>query len=268
MSNVEFAVFAKPWKALTIPQLGTHIRTLGFDLIELPVREGFAVEPEHIERDLPKAVRDLADAGVRVLNVSCSLPLDDERVFAACAEAGVPLNRVIFRLDGLDYWEAEDRARRELDAALPLCARYGVKIGVQNHYGPTVPNTAMGLHHLVADYDPKYVGAVFDPAHNGLQGEDPEPAFDIVRSHLAFVNLKNSYWQRLEGPEATSATWAPYWTTGRHGRTSWPRVAAKLAAIGYQGAICFSAEYTAQHDVDRLIVEDLAYATTVFGQAA
>jgi hypothetical protein len=32
--------------------------------------------------------------------------------------------------------------------------------------------------------------------------------------------------------------------------------------MNYQGR-CFSAEYCAEHDVDRLIVEDLAYARSV-----
>jgi hypothetical protein len=46
--SVDFAVFVKPWKRLSLAELGPHIRKLGFDLIELPVRPGFACEPEHI----------------------------------------------------------------------------------------------------------------------------------------------------------------------------------------------------------------------------
>ena len=49
----------------------------------------------------------LREDGVRVLNVTVSLPLDDERLYASCAEAGVTINRVIFGRKGLNYWEAE-----------------------------------------------------------------------------------------------------------------------------------------------------------------
>ena len=52
----EFAVFVKPWKQLTLPELGEHVRQLGFDLVELPVRPGFPCTPEQIKRDLPAAV--------------------------------------------------------------------------------------------------------------------------------------------------------------------------------------------------------------------
>ncbi len=266
-TSPNFAVFVKPWKPLSIPQVGEHVRKLGFSWIELPVRPGFAVEPSQIEHALPAAVNTLKDLGVHVLNVAAALSLDDERLYAACAAAGIRMNRVIFGRNGLPYWEAEAQARRQLDAALPLCEQYGIQIGVQHHYGGSVPINSMGLYHLVKEYDPRYVGAIWDPAHNALQGEDPDTGLDLVRSHLCVVNLKNAYWRRTSGPEAELAEWEVYWTSGRQGRASWPAVAAKVKAIGYDGPICFSAEYSSEHEVDRLIVEDLAFAKTLFGQA-
>ncbi len=260
-----FALFVKPWRKLPLPELAKHVRELGFTWIELPVRPGFPCEPETIETALPKAVELLADEGICVLNVTVSLPLDDERMYAACLEAGIPMNRVMFdRQPGENYWDAEKRARTALDQAVPLCEKYGFQIGVQNHSGRNVPVNAMGLHHLLEDYDSKYVGAIWDPAHNALEGEEPEPALDIVASHLCVVNLKNAFWKRQNSPEAQPAEWSVCWTTGPDGRASWPRVAAKLQAMHYQGPLCFSAEYTAESEVDRLIVEDLAYAKTLF----
>ncbi len=260
-----FALFVKPWKKLSLPELAKHVRELGFSWIELPVRPGFPCEPESIQTSLPKAVALLRNEGIRVLNVTVSLPLDDERLYAACLEAGISMNRVMFdRQEGENYWDAEKRARETLDLAVPFCEKYGFQIGVQNHSGRNVPVNAMGLHHLLQDYDPKYVGAIWDPAHNALEGEDPEPALDIVASHLCVVNLKNAFWKRQNGPEAQSAEWGVYWTTGRNGRASWPCLAARLKAMHYQGPLCFSADYTAEGEVDRLIVEDLAYAKTLF----
>ena len=92
----ELAIFTKPWKALGLRQLAEHIQALGFDMIELPVRPGFQVEPETIERDLPAAVKLLGDHGIRVLNVTADMRLDDERLYRACAEAGIGMNLVMF----------------------------------------------------------------------------------------------------------------------------------------------------------------------------
>jgi len=263
MATNPIAVFVKPWKSLSLPELATHIVQLGFRWIELPVRPGFACQPESIEQDLPNAVKALGDQGVRILNVTVDSSLDDERVYAACAEAGIDLNRVMFRVRNRNYWEAEADARRQLDAAIPLCERYGVRIGVQNHAGDFVGVHEFGLYNLLKDYDPRYVGAIWDAAHNALEGMAPEIALDVLADRLMIVNLKNAFWQRVNGPEAEVAEWKIYWTSGRHGRASWPRVIAKLKAMDYTGPICLTAEYSDEHAVDRLIQADLAFACSL-----
>ncbi len=262
----ELALFVKPWKQLTLPQLAAHVASLGFDLIELPVRPGFPVEPEHIERDLPRAVKLLADAGIRVLNVTAANALDDERLYSACAAAGIGLNRVMFWQGQREYFSAEAAARRQLDAALPFCERYGVQIGVQNHSGRFVPVNEMGSHNLLKDYDPRLVALYWDPAHNALEGMDCDAALDIVAPYLCVVNLKNAYWRRQSGPEAP-AEWKIYWTSGAQGRASWARVIKKLRAIDYRGPLCFSAEYSDEAQVDMLIKRDLAYARRLLAAA-
>ena len=259
----ELALFVKPWQSLDLPTLARHARGLGFDLIELPVRPGFPVEPQHIERDLPAAVKLLADEGVRVLNITAAIALDDERLYSACAAAGVGMNRVMFRLDGMSYPDAEDAARRQLDAALPFCQQYSLQIGVQNHSGAFVPVNAEGARSLLDGYDPRYAALVWDPAHQALQGMDSDAALETVASQLCVVNLKNAYWRRTSGPEAAEASWRIWWTSGAQGRASWRRVIAKLRDIQYQGPICFSAEYSDEARVDTLIQQDLAYAKSL-----
>ncbi len=259
----ELALFVKPWKSLPLPSLAQHVRELGFDLIELPVRPGFPVEPQHIERDLPAAVQLLADEGVRVLNITAACALDDERLYSACAAAGLGMNRVMFRLGGVDYPSAEAEARRQLDAALPYCQQYGLQIGVQNHSGAFVPVNAMGARQLLRGYDPQHVALVWDPAHQALQGMDSDAALSVVAPQLCVVNLKNAYWRRTSGPEAAEAAWRIWWTSGAQGRASWRRVITGLRVIGYKGPLCFSAEYSDEARVDDLIKQDLAFARSL-----
>lgn len=256
----QLALFVKPWKSLTLPALGAHIRQLGFSWIELPVRPGFACQPESIEQDLPAAVQILGDYGVQILNVTVALPLDNERLYAACAAAGIAMNRVMFQTGQQTYGAAESAARRQLDAALPFCEQYGVQLGIQNHYGNFVGVHEFGLYHLCKEYDTRYVAAIWDAAHNALEGMAPELALDVIAPYLCCVNLKNAYWQRVNGPEAAEAEWKVYWTTGRQGRASWPRTVAKLRAVGYTGPLCLTAEYSDEYAVDRLIQEDRAFA--------
>lgn len=260
MQNITFSVFTKPWKEMSLSQLGEWVSSLGFDGIEFPVRPGYQVEPDNV-KDLPQAVKILAESGVKIYSVAGPT---DEATIAACAEAGIPTIRVMANI-GKDerYLEAEERLQREVDALVPLLDTYGVQLGVQNHCNRFVAN-AIGLRRLIEKYDPRHVAIVWDAAHEALEGGQPDLALDVVWSHLCMVNLKNAFWQRTNGPEAEHAQWKVYWTSGRQGLADWPRVVGELKARQYKGVVCLTAEYSDHNAVNRLIAEDIAFARALF----
>jgi sugar phosphate isomerase/epimerase len=257
--QVQFSVFTKPWKTLSVPELGQRVKGWGFDGIELPVRPGYQVLPENVRRDLPVAARQLADCGIRIMSVAGPT---DEATIAACAEVGVPLIRIMVGVGPEGYLATVSRVQREFDALLPLLERYGVTVGVQNHSGPMIAN-AMGLRNLVSKYDPRYLAGVWDAAHEALCGEEPEQALDIIWSHLALVNLKNAVWQRTN-PDAEVAAWRSYWLRGPEGLASWPRVAAELHRRNYAGVVCLTAEYSDEARVEEFISQDIVFAKELF----
>jgi sugar phosphate isomerase/epimerase len=261
--GVVFSVFTKSWK-LPAPQLAEFVRGLGFSAIELPVRPSYQVEPENVEKGLPKAAKQFADCGVQVASIAGPT---DERTLAACAAAGVPTIRVMVQIGDAGYLASVAQTQREYDALAPLLEKYRVRIGVQNHCDRFVCN-ATGLRHLIERYDPRHFGAVWDAGHSALNGEDPELGIDIVWSHLCMVNLKNAFWRRVNGPEAEDVQWRPHWTTGRQGLAPWPRVAAELKRRGYSGVVCLTAEYDDGASVNRLIAEDITFAKSLFAKEA
>ena len=260
--EIAYSVFTKPWMTMPIPRLGEFVRGLGFDGIELPVRPGYQIEPDRVVRDLPIAARQLEEVGVKIFSVAGPT---DEATIIACARAGVPIIRTMARVgEGESYLAAEAGLQDEYDALVPLLDEHGVTIGVQNHCARFV-SSAVGLRALIGKYDPRHIAAVWDAAHEALEGNLPELALDAVWSHLCMVNLKNGVRQRTTGPEADVAQWRVYWTGGRHGFASWPRVAEELKRRGYSGVLCLTAEYSDHDSVDRLIREDMAFARSLFG---
>ena len=261
-SRKSFAVFSKPWKEMSVAELGEHLRTLGFDGVEFPVRPGYQVEPENVSDGLPKLATELAEYGVRIESVAGPT---DEKTMAACAEAGVPIIRICVSIGDEGYMATEAKLQKEYDALVPILDKHGVKLGIQNHCGRCVTD-AMGVRHLIEKYDPKHFGVVWDAGHSGLCGEEPELGLDIAWSHLCMVNLKNALWRRSTGPEAENVEWRSYWTTGRHGLASWPRAVAELKRRNYDGPICLTAEYSDHDSVDRLIAEDIAFVKELFAR--
>lgn len=261
MADVAFSVFTKHWKAVPLGRLGELVRGMGFEGVELPVRPGFQVAPESACRELPAAARQLAAAGVGIRSVASAA---EESTIMACADAGVPLLRIMapIRADE-SYAAAEERYRREFDALLPVLDRAGVTLGVQNHAGRQVAN-AIGLRSLIGRYDPRLVAAIWDAGHEAVAGTEPELAIDTIWSHLRLVNLKNAIWLQSAEAGAASAEWSPHWTAGRLGLSPWPRVAAELRRRGYAGTVCLTAEYSGAVSVERQAAEDLAFARSLF----
>lgn len=256
-----FTLFTKPWPDKALRELAGFVKDLGFDGIELPVRPGFQVLPENVKKDLPEAARIFADAGLKIGSIAGPT---DEVTMAACAEARIPIIRIMAPIPaGVSYLAAIEDYQRQWDKLVPLTEKHGVVIGVQNHYGRFLAN-AMQLRHAIGKYSAKHICAIWDPAHNGLEGEQVDLALDTVWSHLRIVNFKSACWKLTSPPDADEAQWEVSWTTGRRGRANWRWTASELMKRNFQGDICFSAEYTDQAFVDSFLAEDIRFARSLF----
>ncbi len=89
MQNV---LFTKLFRGVNLDELGTTVKTLGFNGVDLLVRPGHQLEPNRAEA-IPAAVRTLEalDLDVRMITTDLSDPAayPADRVLAHCAEAGV-----------------------------------------------------------------------------------------------------------------------------------------------------------------------------------
>jgi len=267
--NNPITLFTKPW-SVSIEELGERLVNFGVDGLELPVRDGYPVNPDNIAEELPRAAEALRRLGLKIYSVAT---LPDERSVSACGGAGVPIIRVCEHIDmKIGYQRSVDAIKRRYQALLPALESAGVTIGLQNHANYDV-GSAVGLMQVIGEFDPTRVGAVLDVAHCGLDGEPEDMAIDIAWSHLCMVNLKNAFRFRTNGPEAEEAAWRIYWTTGRHGYVSWRKTLSTLSLRGYAGPICLCAEYSNPagkgdlkgDDVNRLVNEDLAFVRELMG---
>lgn len=260
--KIIFSAFTKPWMTQSLDEIGTMLNHLGFDGVEFSLRNGYQIEPANAMDGLPKLVKIMANHGITVTSIASD---PTEPVLAACANAGIPIIRILAPLDlKKGYAAAIQEFKVYLDQLVPLCEKYKVKIGIQHHFGPMISHS-MELLQLLKDYDPNYIGAIWDSAQSILAGEEVEQGLDIIWPYLCLINLKNVYYHRTSGPES-DATWQRYFTTGRQGLAPWPKIADYLKSRQYRGAICITHEYTNQTEVNRLLAEDIHYARSLFGK--
>ncbi|SFA74161.1 Sugar phosphate isomerase/epimerase [Poseidonocella pacifica] len=242
MAKPLISVFTKPWTD-ELPALAEKLAGLGFEGVELAVRPGYQVVPENVAADLPRAVKILAEYGLKTPSIAGEI---DEATIAACGDAGVGTIRICAPIDlARGYRASIDEYRRCFDALLPALEKNGVSIGVQNHYGNMV-GSAVGLAHLLAGYDPKLVCAVLDMGHCAVDGEPVQMAVDIARPHMSgLVNFKSACHLRANGPEL-EAEYVVHWTTHDHGGYNWGELVQELHRTGFDGTFCMPAEYSEQ----------------------
>jgi sugar phosphate isomerase/epimerase len=255
-----FATFTKPFTKETPDELGKLFSGLGFDAMEFSLRDGYQVVPAEAEKKLPVFVDQMKNHGIRVIGIAGPLV---EPVFAACKAAGVPHIRTLINLDlKLGFIGAVDQAKKKLEPSVALAEKYGVTIGIQNHYGPMI-NTAMELRYFLEGYPKNLVGAIWDSASSCLAGEEHEQALSLIVDKLVMVNLKNAYYIRSSTYDSPEGKYDRVICSGRQGMARWPVILSYLAAAGYKGPLCLAHEYNDQNRLLELLKEDLAYARSL-----
>ena len=256
MEKSEFvlSVFTKHWK-MSVEQLAELISSLSVNGIELPVRQGYQVEPKNATKKLPAISKRLSEFGLKIYSVAAD---PQEAVIAACGDSDIPVLRVLLDVPQKNFLSNVVELQKRLDKLLPLLEKYNVTLGIQNHSGLCFCN-ALSLWHLIHKYEGKSIRAVWDPAHCALAGEVPELAADILWPYICMVNLKNAYWRKKRKTEKDTTAWEVYWSRGREGLLSWRRVIDELTSRRYQGVICLHAEYSDEDLTQEYIAEDISY---------
>ncbi|MEU8222324.1 sugar phosphate isomerase/epimerase family protein [Kribbella sp. NPDC048915] len=251
-----WSVFTKPWIGLPGDELGQLVAGLGFGGTEVPVRDTAYVTPASAEAELPKFAAQLRASGVEPISVASDL---SEPVFAACADAGVPMIRIMAEL-GTDGYAASVRRNRELlENAVALTERYDVQVGVQPHHGRYVSST-LGVLQLL-DGLPDRFKLVWDAAHDALAGDHPAITLELGAGRLGIVNLKNVHYVRSD------TGWRTNFVEADDGLSDWPAVFATLHTLGYTGPICLTGQYSDPAvPVEDRLRRDLHFAVTSAAQ--
>ncbi|MBT4977345.1 MAG: sugar phosphate isomerase/epimerase [Gemmatimonadetes bacterium] len=240
---------SKFFAELSPEALADKVAGLGYDGVDLCVREGHPVDPENVGQVLPGAVASLRDAGLSCPLVSAPTTLmepDDptaEKLYAACAEAGVPRIKIGYWYcnEGDDYWAVLDRAKEGLAGFARLSERYGVQTCCHTHSGPCLGSNCAGLMHLIGDFSPRDVGAYPDFGHMALDGEDLAMGLSMIAGHLSIAAAKDA---THVGQADTVPPRGPIFTHVGAGSVDWRRALRLLAEMEFSGPLVVHTEYS------------------------
>ncbi len=188
--------FSKHLQWLGWEQMAATAAELGFDGIDLTVREGGHVEPGRVREDLPKVAKIIHAAGLDLPMITAGIVDADsphaEAIIRAASEAGISRYRWGWfswsdhkKAPDLSYPQATiprpagllvnvpDRLaelKKRVAALALLNRKYKVCAMYHNHSGSMVGASVWDLWVLLKDSDPRWVSSNFDIGHATVEG--------------------------------------------------------------------------------------------------
>jgi sugar phosphate isomerase/epimerase len=245
----KISVFSKHLQWLDYDQMAAALAEIGFDGADLTVRPGGHVEPENVEKDLPKAAEALAKKGKKIYMITSGIrdaenPLT-EKVLKTCASLGIKH----YRMDWGHYESNKtvEQSIADMQAKLTKLARINEKYSIsgeyQNHsgvaregiyFGGAIWDTAMVLKAI----NSKWMNAQYDVYHASVEGANTWPVgLRLISPWIRSIDIKDFEW--IKENDKTRSESVPLGT----GRIDFKKYFAMLKEMNIRVPVSIHFEY-------------------------
>ena len=176
MQKNEIYSFSKLFQFLNYDELAALFKDSGLDGIDLSLRKGGHVEPENVEKDLPRAVKAAQKHGISIPSIVTDiLDTDDpltERVLKTASDNGVKFYRLAYY--SYDYKLSIpanlENIRAKMGRLAEMNAKYNICGGYQNHYGSRFGSSIWEIWEVIKNMDKTKIGCFYDVHHGVAEG--------------------------------------------------------------------------------------------------
>ena len=245
--GITICAFSKHFQWAEVPEAAATIASLGFQGVDLTVREGGHVLPARVQDDLPRAVEIIRKAGLSVPMVTT----DIRDVQSPHAEiviktmAGLGIRR--YRWGGFRYDEklaVPDQLARFKTQVKDLAAlnqRYGVCAMYHTHSGINEVGASMwDVYLLLREFDANAVSVNYDIGHATVEGGYGGwiHSTRLLLPYMRGTAVKDFRWARNN-----QGIWRPAWCGLGQGMVDLRRYFSMLKAGGFSGPLQLHMEY-------------------------
>ncbi len=264
-------VFSKHLAGLPLAETARRLRTMNIRAIDLTVRPGGHVEPQHAADELPIAAALLEREGVRIAMITTAITdandAQTESLLRTAAQSGVSHYKLgYFSYEGFGTLrkQRQEVAARLADLAI-LNKEIGIKGGYHNHshnfFGANLADIAYALENV----DPQWLGLYFDPAHATIEGGSSGwiMGLDLLRERTIMVAVKDFYWTSDGSGYAGGRRHKVMFCPLSDGNVPWPRVLQCLKESNFNGPISLHSEYQGGHSFRDLSTSEVFTQTAL-----
>jgi len=238
-------LFSKHLPKLNYGDLARTVKQMGFDGVDLTVREEGHVLPERVTADLPRAVETIRAGGLTVPMITTGLTSASDPAAAPTLSTAGKLGVPFFKPG---YWHYPDgvsidariaRVRKDVEGLAALGKEHGIAVGCHNHSGNYVGAAVWDIRAIIAGIDPRWAGYYFDPCHATAEGGEAGwmIALRMALPRIKMVAIKDFLWEKRAGK------WEMQMCPLGEGMVDWPKFFKTLAAGRFTGPISMHLEY-------------------------
>ncbi len=241
--ELDVSIFSKHLQFLDYKDVASVSKDIGFDGVELSVRNGGHVLPENVAEDLPRAVTAIKEAGLHAdLIVSGIKELNPlaRTVLETAASQGVKS----YRMGYLRYPETGTipEALEHFNGQTKELAEFNKNLGIQgchqNHNGTGVGSNVWELWQLLKGTEQEAMGAQYDIYHAVVEGGRSWPnGVRLLEKRIANIVIKDFRWEEIDGE------WKVYKTPLGEGMVDFDRYFKILKGFGINVPVALHYEY-------------------------
>ena len=172
----QLCLFSKHLQYLNFQEMSEIIARTGFDGVDLTVRPGGHIEPENIDKDLPKAIMAAQSSGLTIPMITTNITDPDDtiskKVIKVASDNGVKYYRMgSMKYDHSMSIEANLKTFRKVFQKFELINQnYSIHGDYQNHWGARFGASIWDLYQVLNGLDPQWVGCQYDIRHAVAEG--------------------------------------------------------------------------------------------------
>jgi len=191
-------LFSKHLQWLDYEGMSKVAKDIGFAGLDLTVRPKGHVLPENVERDLPKAVKAMEGAGLKVemmtTNIKNIQEPNTEKILKTASQLGIKS----YRMGWLKYKEGQaieeqiETFKPQLQELAQMNEYYKIRGDYQNHAGTTLGGGVWDIWLLIKDLDPNWIGCEYDIRHAMVEGLNSwKVNIKLLQKHIQTLDFKD-----------------------------------------------------------------------------
>lgn len=199
-------LFSKHLQWVGYDEMAKITAEIGFDGLDVTVRPNGHVEPEYVERELPKAVEAAQKNGLEIKMITTSIKdADDiytERILKTASELGIKF----YRLGWYDYDftisipENIKKFGEALKKIGELNAKYSIIGDYQNHAGTSGGSPVWDIYSMLEQAGSTWLGAQYDIRHAMVEGMNSWPiGLRLLKPFIHTIDIKDFVWEKIDG---------------------------------------------------------------------